>query len=281
MGRSDLVQPHSAGAGTRAHAEASSSLSRRLLPSAGATGDGRRPWSRLSGLAGRGLSRLADLGRATALDERGDREAYELHASTYDFTSAIGATLRSRAVEALAPRPDEVILDVGCGTGLNFGGIQQGIGQRGMLVGIDRSPAMLRRAGERLARGGWDNVTLVPSVADVGTLNVKADGVLFCLAHDVLRSPHDLARILAQVRPGGRIVAAGPKWAPLWAMPVNLATWFVNLMFISSFEGFEQPWNHLARFVRDLQVEPVNEYFGGAYLATGTTRAVAPADVDR
>ncbi|MDP8960245.1 MAG: methyltransferase domain-containing protein [Actinomycetota bacterium] len=237
--------------------------------------------ARLSGLAGRGLSRLADLGRATTLDERGDRETYELHASTYDFTSAIGAVLRARAVEALAPCPHEVIFDAGCGTGLNFAPIEQGIGRRGRLVGIDHSPAMLRRAGERLGRGGWHNVTLVSSAADVAALGVKADGVLFCLAHDILRSPHDLARILAQVRPGGRIVAAGSKWAPLWAMPINVATWFVNLPFITSFEGFEQPWGHLARFVPGLHVESLQEYFGGAYVATGTTPAVGGAISDR
>ncbi len=225
---------------------------------------------RLSGLAGRGLSRLADLGRATAVDERGDREAYELHAPTYDLTSAMGAVLRARAVEALAPRPREVILDVGCGTGLNFAAIQQRIGPRGRLVGIDRSPAMLLRAQERLALNGWRNATLVRDPVEVGALDVEADGVLFCLTHDILRSPDDLTRIFAKVRPGGRVVAAGPKWAPLWAMPVNLATWFVNLTFITSFEGFDQPWGHLASFLQALRVESLSEYFGGAYVASGT-----------
>lgn len=227
---------------------------------------------RLSSLAGRGFSALAELGRATTLDERGDREAYEFHAPTYDLTSAMGTLLRARAVEALSPRQDEVILDVGCGTGLNFDAIEQNIGPRGRLIGIDRSPAMLRRAQERLSLNGWDNATLLASASDVGALDVEADGVLFCLAHDVLRSPEDLARIFAKVRPRGRVVAAGAKWAPLWAMPVNVATWFVNLTFITSFEGFEQPWGHLARFLRVLHVESLTEYLGGAYLATGTVR---------
>lgn len=276
MGRSHLPQSQATVPGVSVRVAASSPVSGTLLTEVGGTRDGRL-LTRLSGLAGRGLSRLADLGRATVLDERGDREAYELHAPTYDFTSAIGATLRSRAVEALAPRPQEVIFDVGCGTGLNFAAILQGIGRRGRLVGIDHSPAMLRRAGERLARASWRNVTLVSSAADVAGLDVEADAVLFCLAHDVLRSPDDLARILAQVRPGGRVVAAGPKWAPLWAIPINLATWFVNLPFIASFEGFEQPWGHLARFVPELHVESLNEYFDGAFVATGTMRAMAGA----
>ncbi|MFN2557585.1 MAG: methyltransferase domain-containing protein [Nitriliruptorales bacterium] len=227
---------------------------------------------RLSGLAGRGLSALAELGRVTALDERGDREAYEFHAPTYDLTSAMGAFLRARAVEALAPGRDEVIFDVGCGTGLNFEAIEQGIGPQGRLIGIDRSPAMLRRAQERLALNGWRNGTLLGSAGHVEGLDVEADGVLFCLAHDVLRSPADLARVFAKVRPGARVVAAGPKWAPLWAMPVNVATWFVNLTFITTFEGFEQPWGHLARFVRELHVESLTEYLGGAYMARGTLR---------
>lgn len=267
MGHSYLTQPRVTSA-VSTRGDGSSSPRETLAQETGGIGP-TRLLPRLSGLAGRGLSRLADLGRATALDERADREAYELHAPTYDLTSAVGSILRARAVEALAPRPHEVIFDVGCGTGLNFGAIQQGIGPRGRLVGIDQSPAMLRRAEERLALKGWRNVTLVPSVAEVGTLEMEADGVLLCLAHDVLRSPDDLAHIFAKVRPGGRVVAAGPKWAPWWAMPVNLATWFVNLTFITSFEGFEQPWGHLARFVRALHVESMTEYFGGAYLARG------------
>ena len=53
------------------------------------------------------------------------------------------------------------MLDVGCGTGLNFPRLQQAIRASGRIIGLDASPAMLTQAGARLRRSGWTNVTLI------------------------------------------------------------------------------------------------------------------------
>jgi ubiquinone/menaquinone biosynthesis C-methylase UbiE len=43
----------------------------------------------------------------------------------------------------LAPASGSVVLDMGCGTGLNFVGLEEAIGPRGRLIGIDLSSDML------------------------------------------------------------------------------------------------------------------------------------------
>jgi SAM-dependent methyltransferase len=175
------------------------------------------------------------------------------------------------AVETLAPTSGSVVLDVGCGTGLNFARLQEAIGPSGRLIGVDLSAHMLARARGRVQRHGWHNVTLLEgAVEDVG-VPVVADGALLCAVHDILRSPAALANVVSHVRPGGRVVALGAKWLP-WSRPesllLNPCTWLANCDYVTTFEGFEAPWTHLARLLDDLALEEV--CFGGGFLAVGT-----------
>lgn len=85
------------------------------------------------------------------------------------------------AIDMLNLRPGEQVLDVGCGTGLNFALIQQKIGAHGLLVGIDRSPQMLEQARRRAARNGWANVILIEAdatavSADATWATIRAHG---------------------------------------------------------------------------------------------------------
>jgi ubiquinone/menaquinone biosynthesis C-methylase UbiE len=213
---------------------------------------------------------VAPLGAVRAPSPARVRECYRGQAARYDVATAAGRPYRHATVLRLRPRAGEVVLDVGCGTGLNFADIEQGIGVEGRLVGIDCSPEMLARARERSARCGWDNVTLIEASAEVAEAPLQADAALLCGTHDILRSPAALGNILRQLKPGGRIVAGGPKWAPLWwpgAPALNLYTWQLNRRYVTTFEGFDRPWSHLARVVPDLAVEEV--FFGGGYIAAG------------
>jgi SAM-dependent methyltransferase len=133
------------------------------------------------------------------------------------------------------------------------------------LIGVDQSPEMLARARARVRDAGWENVTLVESAADAMPAVGPVDRALIFYAHDVMRSPADLDRILAQVRPGGRVIAAGPRWAPWWAFPLSLWVWHIARPYHTTFEGFRRPWSHLAARTASLHVE--RTVFGRAYLA--------------
>jgi SAM-dependent methyltransferase len=197
-------------------------------------------------------------------------EHYAALADTYHQRTAPGDHFRGHAVARLAPSPGEVILDVGCGTGLNFAAIQKAIGPSGRLIGVELSPKMLDLARDRIEHHGWRNVTLVQ--ADVAEADIPdtADGALLCAVHDVMRSPAALANVLDHLRAGARIVAGGPKWAP-WrgsgSLSMNFKTWKMNRGCVTTLEGFSRPWSHLHHLVDNLVVDEI--FCGGGYIASG------------
>lgn len=193
--------------------------------------------------------------------------AYAQDADRYDARTSLFDPWRRRLVELLPVRPGDVVLDVGCGTGLCFARLQERVGPDGVVVGVEPSREMLELAAERVAERGWRNVVLQHAAAEDLELPGPVDHVLFCAVHDVLQSEQALSAVLAHVRPGGSVAAGGGKWAPAWAIGVNMTVQALHAPFVRDFAGFDRPWARLAERVEDLRVEEVA--MGGGYEATG------------
>jgi demethylmenaquinone methyltransferase/2-methoxy-6-polyprenyl-1,4-benzoquinol methylase len=174
------------------------------------------------------------------------------------------------AVERLRLHPGDVVVDVGCGTGLCFPLIEERIGRQGRLIGIEPCAEMMSRAVSRVDAHRWGNVTLVREPAEEARLPVACDAALLCAAHDILRSPIALMNVLGQLRPGGRVLAIGGKWAPPWMPTLNFAVFALHWPWARTFEGFKRPWSHMEQLVGDLQVETVA--LGAGFVAWGTVR---------
>ena len=85
----------------------------------------------------------------------GAASRYRFLAATYDQLSGERLVYRAGRVEAhaqLEAREGDTVLDLGCGTGLNFPMLAERVGPRGHLVGVDASPQMLRMARRRADR---------------------------------------------------------------------------------------------------------------------------------
>ncbi|HEV8650122.1 MAG TPA: methyltransferase domain-containing protein [Actinomycetes bacterium] len=206
-------------------------------------------------------------------DPRAALDLYRQLAGTYDLATGWLEPYRHRAISKLGLQPGDVVLDVGCGTGMSFTPIEAAIGPQGRLVGIEQSPEMLAHALARVRAAGWANATLLEASAEEAVIPVQADAALFAFTHDVLRSPEGLANVLGQVRSGGRVAAAGPKWT-LLAPPLNPLVWQVARRFVTTFEGFWRPWTELERFVPALTVEEA--VLGCVYVVWGLRQPPAP-----
>jgi ubiquinone/menaquinone biosynthesis C-methylase UbiE len=149
---------------------------------------------------------------------------YRYHAYVYDWTRWTILHGRKRAVSRLQLRPDSDVLEVGCGTGLNFGYLLDQLDpERGRLVGLDFSPDMLRRAQRRTAAHGWKNVELVEADAAQMDLKRRFDGILF--AYSLTMIPDwraAIERAKEHLKPGGRLVVLDfgqfRGWGPFGAL---------------------------------------------------------------
>jgi trans-aconitate methyltransferase len=193
--------------------------------------------------------------------------AYCEHARSYDRDTSAFQPYRRAVVEALPLRSGQVVLDVGCGTGLCCGLLREQVGPHGGVVGIEESPEMAAVAREHIAGQGWRNVTVVQSPAEAAQMELMADAALFCAVHDIMQSPAALRNVLAKLRPGAWVAAGGGKWAAPMMVAMNMLVRSAHAPYVRSFSGFDRPWRHLEQLVEDVRVREMA--FGSGYIMTG------------
>jgi SAM-dependent methyltransferase len=158
---------------------------------------------------------------------------------------------------------------MGCGTGASFAALRSIVGATGHVTGIDLSEEMAAVARQRIEDNEWKNVEVLVAEAATATLPTDVDGILFFLTHDLMRTPAVVRHAVAAGRPGAGVVAFGPASAPRWAIPVNAIVRSAARRYVTTFEGFDAPWSHLAAAVPGLSVHRI--FLGGAYFAVGRT----------
>ncbi|MBI2140464.1 methyltransferase domain-containing protein [Candidatus Woesearchaeota archaeon] len=98
-----------------------------------------------------------------AVQQKEINDAYRLYGDIswfYNFLNGM-PRLRKKSVRKIGLAPGDTVLDIGCGTGLNFPHIMEKIGASGKIVGIDCCKEMLFNAKKLALKKKWKNVKLV------------------------------------------------------------------------------------------------------------------------
>jgi phosphatidylethanolamine/phosphatidyl-N-methylethanolamine N-methyltransferase len=132
------------------------------------------------------------------------RRRWDLYAPVYDRALA-GSTAgaRRRSISLLKLRPGERVLIVGCGTGLDFCILPEGV----TALAGDLSPAMVQRARARAARIARPIDVRVMDASATGEPDASFDAAVLHLILAIVPDPaHTLAEVGRVLRPGGRAV---------------------------------------------------------------------------
>ena len=199
-------------------------------------------------------------------------EHYRHAASGYDASCHRIEAKRARALELLDLSPGETAIDVACGTGAMLEALARRVGKRGLVIGVEQSPEMLGLARERLSRLAWRNILLIESSIEEAVLPAKANAMLFCYTHDVLRSPNALKNLFSSARSGARVAACGAKWYPRWLAPLNLLALWRTYGYLSTIDGLDRPWSLLTSYCPDFTVRDTY-FWGSGYVGAGTFTA--------
>ena len=139
------------------------------------------------------------------LEKKQVERAYELLAPVYDFVfDWIFAPGRAAAVQHLALQPNDCVLEVGIGTGLNLPLYPPSV----RLTGLDISQEMLDKAVERVQNLAMPNVTL--KVMDATSMDFGENEFDRAIATYTISAVPDPIAVLSEMRrvvkPGGVIV---------------------------------------------------------------------------
>lgn len=210
-------------------------------------------------------------------DKQAVEAAYQRQAKNYDSAMKLyklaGLRIeeyRARAVALLNLKPGDHVVELGCGTGLNFPLLIQEIGPAGRLIGVDVSAAMLACAQERIERSHWNNVRLVHGdVADFEfpeRINATLSIGLFGYVPERDRVLERAARALVA---GGRMAIVDGKRPDRWPRWLFKLLVWCSTPFGLTEEYFDNhAWESVERFLEDTTFEEV--YGGLLYISSGT-----------
>jgi demethylmenaquinone methyltransferase/2-methoxy-6-polyprenyl-1,4-benzoquinol methylase len=166
------------------------------------------------------------------------------------------------------------VVDIACGTGLNFSLIEHVIGPDGRIVGVDLTDAMLAQARHRIETSGWRNISLVQ--ADAAEFDFPADVDAILSTYALTQVP-ECGEVIAH---GAAALSGGGRWVVLdLKAPDNAPRWLARpgIALVRPFGSIDEwivrrPWDVIRAAMQDslTDVSWSELVFGTAFLAAGS-----------
>lgn len=206
------------------------------------------------------------------------QQVYRKRAKNYDFATLfynlIGFRInryREPLVDSLNLEKGNLVIDLCCGTGLNFPLVMEKIGPSGRLIGVDFSEEMLERAHEKVIGEKWENVSLIHSDVAKYEFTGGVDAIL--TSYGITLVPEYKTAIengSGSLKDGGRFGVLDFKVPESWPMPL---TKIAAKTLVGPYAGtLEMAQSRDPRkVIRDNLEEVVYQefYFGGTFLSVG------------
>lgn len=129
---------------------------------------------------------------------------YDLTANFYYLFGLREFAYRREAAQTLNLKPGDTVVELGCGTGLNFNFLQKSVGSQGQIIGVDLTEAMLSKARRRAQRNHWNNISLIQSDASAYRFPERVDGVLSTFALTLVPEFDRVIQNCASALPAGK-----------------------------------------------------------------------------
>lgn len=210
------------------------------------------------------------------LDKHETRNLYRKRAQWYDLAVRIYPLFgfavrryRRDTIASLGLGPGDLVVELGCGTGLNFEYVQRRIGPQGKIIGVDLTDAMLDVAKARVAAKGWTNVELVQADIAEWDMPHEVAGVFSTLALTLVPEYDEVIEKASRaLKTGGRLAVFDMKEPKHWpSRLVRLAIWLNKPFGVSLELVGRHPWESIGRYLAEIEFREY--YFGALYLCVG------------
>lgn len=135
----------------------------------------------------------------------GPEELEDLPRGAVELALGVGHPIRYAGLQ-----PGEVVLDLGCGAGIDTLLAARAVGVTGKVIGLDMTPAMVDRTRTHAGLAGATNVEIVAGLME--EIPVPDASVDVIVSNGVLNLSTRKSRVIAEMtrvlRPGGRIAIA-------------------------------------------------------------------------
>ena len=210
------------------------------------------------------------------MNKQETRNLYRKRARSYDlslwFFRLAGFHMdwyRRLTVDALSLKAGDTVVDLGCGTGLNFPYLEAAVGKEGRIIGVDLTDAMLIQAQKRVNVAGWQNVDLIQTdLAEYSFPNGIA-GILSTFAITLVPEYDGvICRGAEALEPNGHLAVFDFKEPDNWPeWLVRFAAWLNKPYGVSLDLADRHPWEAVKENFQEVIFREF--YFGALYLSVG------------